>query len=167
MSTDDCRRIEEAVAAGEPLGADDAAHAASCESCRAVAATAKGVRELWPDRSAELARGFRARFRAGGHARIEKRARRRRAGLIAGAVATAGALWLALPRVDREPATPRVSAVAPAATPPSAPPEAPLAPPSTAELDALLAPAARWELVEEPLAPYQQLADAVPPGGER
>jgi hypothetical protein len=73
-----------------------------------------------------------------------------------GAAAAAGALWIALSSSVHRPAATKLPVVAPAAGELGEEEAAP----DTAEIDALLAPAARWSYVEEPLEPYRQLAES-------
>ncbi len=163
-----CERIQEAVAAGETLLTADADHVTSCADCGGIAEAARRAGELLPDRSAELAQGFRARLLAGGRARNAARTRRRHVSVgFAAAAALGAALWIAIPLAgDR--ATGGARAAAGAGVRASAARSAgDLAEvlPSEREIDALLVPAARWDVVEEPLAPYRMLAESMESSG--
>jgi hypothetical protein len=160
--------VQRAIAAGAQLSVADADHLASCVECTGVVEAARRARDLLAESPAELARGFRTRLLAGGAARHRARKRRQRAVLALGTAAAAAGLWIALwPREEQdraEPATraPAASRTARAAEPASATQTAGAAEPPAADpqIDLLLAPAARWDLVEQPLAAYQILADA-------
>jgi len=159
-----CERIQEAIAAGETLFAADADHLKSCIDCGGIAEAARRAGELLPDRSAELAQGFRARLLVGGRARNAARTRRRHVTVGLGAAAALGAaLWMAMPlgsghRTGGARAAAADGVSASAARSAGDPAEVL---PSQRELDALLAPAARWDFVEEPLAPYRMLAESM------
>lgn len=144
-----CDRIQETIATGERANAD---HLASCAACRGVAEAARRAGDLRAGETAPLSPGFRARLMAGGKARFAQRRRRRRTFSALGAAAAAGGLWMALSTAGHQQVVP--------AQPVAATPDRAYAAPA-GEIDALLAPAARWDYVEEPLEPYRQLAGSI------
>jgi hypothetical protein len=146
-----CDQVQEAIAAGEE---PDAAHMASCTACRRIREVVSRAADLREDAAVPLSHGFRARLMAGGKARFARRRRRQRTFTALGAAAAAAALWVALSSGDVAPPPALPSHVA------SQPEESGLAPPA-AEIDALLAPTARWDYVEEPLEPYHRLARSI------
>lgn len=114
---------------------------AICDQVRAAYACEESAWRLSP--------GVRARMMAGGKARFVRRRRRQRAFAALGAAAAAGALWVAMASGETRRAV----------SPPVAPSEeSAFAPP---EMDALLAPAGRWDQIEEPLAPYGRVAGSI------
>jgi Spy/CpxP family protein refolding chaperone len=146
-----CDQVQEAIAAGEEADAD---HLASCAACCGITRAARRASELRGETAARLSPGFRARMMAGGKARFARRRRRQRTFAALGAAAAAGALWVALSSGETSRAAQVSPPVAPAAE------ESTFAPPA-AELAALLAPAGRWDQIEEPLAPYGRLAGSI------
>jgi hypothetical protein len=169
-----CDTVAERIALGEPLG-DLADHAASCASCRRIAALPTELGEA--HREADPGLGFSARMTAGAQQRITVRRRRRIAATLAATVAT-GVLGVFV--VTREPKTPTV-----AETPTHQPAPAPATDPkdhkdpwqnpkqdnADDDVKALLRMAsietshhhfkARWKDIERPLAPYRALVQGL------
>ena len=150
-----CDRVQDAIAAGDPAAHAD--HLASCAACRGIAEAARRATDLRADTSASLSPGVRARLMAGGRARSARRRRRQRTFTALGAAAAAGALWFGLSSTDRRPPTVETLPLAQA----SGDSEDEAFAPPAAEIDALLAPTARWDYVEEPLDPYRRLAGSI------
>ena len=164
-----CEQVVERIALGEPLG-DLAEHAASCASCRRLAALPMelGVTR----RDADPGLGFSARMTAGAQQRIGVRHRRRIAGSLA---AAALVTVLGVVAMTRESPVPVAQAPShqptPATETPHKDPKDPWKDPShqnapDEDVKALLRMAnvessshfsARWKRIERPLAPYRAL----------
>jgi hypothetical protein len=152
-----CDRIQQAIAAGEIVAEAD--HLPSCAACSGVAEAARRAADLRVEGSAPLSPGFRARLMAGGKAKLAMRRRRQWRFTALGAAAAAGVLWIALSSSENRQATTEDLAL-PVVGPAAGELGEEEAVPDPAEIDALLAPAARWSYVEEPLEPYRQLAES-------
>ncbi|MDB4955894.1 MAG: hypothetical protein JWO36_3463 [Myxococcales bacterium] len=166
-----CDIVADRVALGEPLG-DLADHAASCASCRRIAALPTDLASTRVEADPGL--GFSARMTAGAQQRITVRRRRRIAMTLAATVA-AGVLGVVV--VTRDPETPMVSVNPPREPTPTTQPkdpkdhEDPWKDPKhdnagDEDVKALLRLAnversshwaARWKRIERPLAPYRAL----------
>ncbi len=156
-----CEVVAERVALGEPLG-DVADHAASCASCRRIAALPAELGAM--KQEADPGLGFSARMTAGAQQRIIVRRRRRVATAAIAAAAAASLLTFAL---TREP---------PASSPRQQPALKQPGPEDvvdeTDDLRALVKLAdtdragrisADWDEIEKPLKPYRSLVQGVTP----
>jgi hypothetical protein len=173
--TPTCERTQRALVAGEPLAGELARHAETCRDCAAVAGTALRLRTVLGRTAVALPAdaGLVARVSAGAERRLARRGWRVAA--LSGAVATAAALvlWLGGAARAREvlPAAEMASAMMRAIDGLRVPPEdaVPVEPEDVMQLvllsdvDMGLGLSARWDLIEEPIDEYRELAPGAMP----
>jgi hypothetical protein len=167
-----CDQVAERLAIGEPLGDGLDAHVATCPACARLTSVPALVARA--ARADEPAPGFSVRITAGARRRIAVR-RRNRVALLAAAAACV--LLAGGTAALRQPEQPLVGAFSPLTefspidTPTREQPTAD-APTTTdaelaaalarlADVDASLRPAADWNRIQAPVAPYGAVLDSI------